>query len=81
MDSPIMAEFAANLERINAVADHSPGFVWRLQTEEGDATSIRPFEDENLLVNRRFRLLMQFDRARCPDRLYGISNNASLASN
>jgi len=51
MDSPIMAEFAANLERINALADHSPGFVWRLQTEDGDATSIRPFEDENLLLN------------------------------
>jgi hypothetical protein len=51
MDSPIMADFAANLERINALADQSPGFIWRLQTEEGDATSIRPFEDENLLVN------------------------------
>jgi Domain of unknown function (DUF3291) len=51
MDSPIMAEFAANLDRINAVADSSPGFLWRLQTEEGDATSIRPFDDENLLVN------------------------------
>jgi len=46
-----MADFAANLERINAVADRSPGFVWRLQTEDGDATSIRPFENENLLVN------------------------------
>jgi hypothetical protein len=51
MDSPVMAEFAANLARINAVAERSPGFVWRLQTEQGDATSIRPFEDENLLVN------------------------------
>ena len=51
MDSPLMADFAANLERINALADQSPGFVWRLQTEEGDATSIRPFEDANLLVN------------------------------
>jgi hypothetical protein len=51
MDSPIMAEFAANLERINALADCTPGFVWRLQTEDGDATSIRPFENENLLVN------------------------------
>jgi len=30
MDSPIMAEFAANLDRINAVADSSPGFLWRL---------------------------------------------------
>ena len=51
MDSPVMADFAANLERINAVAESMPGFVWRLQTEEGDATAIRPFEDENLLVN------------------------------
>ena len=51
MDSPVMAEFAANLERINAVADAAPGFVWRLQTEEGDATAIRPFDDENMLVN------------------------------
>src|SRR6202795_2051619 len=51
MDSPIMADFAANLERINALAEHSRGFVWRLQTEEGDATAIRPFENENMLVN------------------------------
>jgi len=51
MDSPVMAEFAANLNRINALADGFPGFVWRLQTEEGDATSIRPFENANLLVN------------------------------
>jgi Domain of unknown function (DUF3291) len=51
MDSPVMADFAANLERINALAEQTPGFVWRLQTDEGDATAIRPFEDENMLVN------------------------------
>ena len=51
MDSPVMAEFAANLDRINALADRSPGFIWRLQTEEGNATAIRPFADENLLMN------------------------------
>jgi heme-degrading monooxygenase HmoA len=51
MDSPVMAEFAANLARINALADASPGFVWRLQTEDGDATAIRPFENENQLLN------------------------------
>jgi hypothetical protein len=51
MDSPVMAEFAANLERINALAERSPGFVWRLQTAQGDATAIRPFADERLLVN------------------------------
>lgn len=51
MDSPVMAEFANNLDRINALAEASPGFVWRLQTDDGNATAIRPFEDENLLVN------------------------------
>ena len=45
MDSPVMAGFVANLERIKAVAAQSPGFVWRLQTEEGDATSIRHCDD------------------------------------
>jgi hypothetical protein len=51
MDSPVMAEFAAALERINALADGAPGFQWRLQTEAGDATAIRPFPDENMLLN------------------------------
>lgn len=51
MDSPVMAQFAANLERINQLAERSPGFLWRLQTEDGDATAIRPFADENTLVN------------------------------
>ena len=50
MDSPIMAEFAANLDRINALAESAPGYVWRLQTEEGDATALRPLGD-NVLVN------------------------------
>lgn len=51
MDSPVMADFAANLDRINALAEATPGFVWRLQTEEGNATAIRPFENQNLLLN------------------------------
>jgi Domain of unknown function (DUF3291) len=51
MDSPVMAEFAASLARINALAEATPGFVWRLQTEAGDATAIRPFDDPNTLIN------------------------------
>jgi hypothetical protein len=51
MDSPVMADFAANLERINALADQSPGFIWRLQTEAGDATALRPFDNPAMLVN------------------------------
>jgi hypothetical protein len=51
MDSDVMADFAAGLEPVNALAERSEGFVWRLQTEEGDATSIRPFPDERMMVN------------------------------
>lgn len=51
LDSGRMAGFVAALEPINALADASPGFVWRLQTEDGDATSIRVFNDEMLIVN------------------------------
>ncbi|MDH3301803.1 MAG: DUF3291 domain-containing protein [Acidimicrobiia bacterium] len=50
-DGPVMTEFMANLDRINAVADASPGFVWRLQTEDGTATSIRAFDDPDMLLN------------------------------
>jgi hypothetical protein len=51
LDTPLLADFVANLDPINALADGSPGFVWRLQTEDGDATSIRAFEDELMIIN------------------------------
>ena len=51
LDTPELAGFVAQLEPINALADAHPGFVWRLQTEDGDATAIRPFGDERIMVN------------------------------
>ncbi|HYF46193.1 MAG TPA: DUF3291 domain-containing protein [Acidimicrobiales bacterium] len=50
-EDPLIAEFMAALDPINALADAAPGFVWRLQTEDGNATAIRPYEDELMLVN------------------------------
>ena len=50
LDSPVLADFIANLERINALAENSPGYIWRLKTEEGNATAFRPL-DENTIVN------------------------------
>jgi hypothetical protein len=50
-DSPIVAEFMEALDAVNALAEDSPGFVWRFQTEEGNATAERPFEDDKILVN------------------------------
>jgi Domain of unknown function (DUF3291) len=51
LDDPIMAGFVNRLDEINALADASPGFVWRLQTNQGNATYFRPFEDERTLLN------------------------------
>jgi Domain of unknown function (DUF3291) len=51
MDSPIMADFVAQLPAINKLAEESPGFVWRLQGESGDATGIRPYEDPEMALN------------------------------
>ncbi len=44
LDSPRLAGFMAALDPVNAVADAAPGFVWRLQTEDGNATAVRAFE-------------------------------------
>jgi hypothetical protein len=49
LESPRMADFVANLDRINALAESSPGFVWRLQTEAGDATGLRPLGEDTLV--------------------------------
>jgi hypothetical protein len=43
-DSEQLAGFFAQLDPVNAAADAAPGFVWRLQTEEGNATAIVAFE-------------------------------------
>jgi hypothetical protein len=51
LDSPLVAGFVAALDPINALADAAPGFVWRLKTEDGDATSIRVFDDDQILLN------------------------------
>jgi hypothetical protein len=51
LDTPQLAGFVEALEPVNALADAAEGFVWRLQTEDGDATAIRPFDDDLLLVN------------------------------
>jgi hypothetical protein len=51
LDDPRMAGFVARLDDVNALADRSPGFVWRLQTPAGNATDLRPFPDARLIVN------------------------------
>ena len=51
LDSPLLRDFMAALAPVNALADAAPGFVWRLQTEEGDATAVRIGADPLVIVN------------------------------
>lgn len=51
IDDPMIAEFVAALDPINALAERSPGFVWRLKGEGNDATSLRVFDDTAIIVN------------------------------
>lgn len=52
LDAPEMAGFTGRLDEINAIADSAPGFVWRLQTEAGNATDVQLFPDRpRLIVN------------------------------
>ena len=50
-DDPRVAGFMDNLDRVNALAERSRGFVWRLKDKSGNATAIRPFGDPTMLVN------------------------------
>lgn len=50
-DDPLMAGFVASLDPLNAIADSSPGFVWRLVDEAADEEAAKIFDTERLLFN------------------------------
>jgi hypothetical protein len=50
-DHPQFADFMAALDPVNALAEAHPGFVWRFQTDEGNATAVRPYDDDRMLIN------------------------------
>ena len=51
LDDPQLRDFVDQLDPVNARADGAPGFVWRLQTEDGNATAVRIDDDDWLIVN------------------------------
>ena len=51
MNDPVMKEFVDNLDRVNELAESSKGFVWRLKEDNNNATSINPYNDEQVIVN------------------------------
>jgi hypothetical protein len=51
LDSPELKDFVDALDPVNAVADRAAGFIWRLQSETGNATDVPVFGDSWLIVN------------------------------
>ncbi len=51
LDDPVMADFMNNLDRINGLAEATPGFVWRLQDDSGNATGIEVSDDPHFIIN------------------------------
>ncbi len=51
LDDPRVADFVDNLDRINAIAERSEGFVWRYKDECGNATNTDAFDNPLIIVN------------------------------
>jgi heme-degrading monooxygenase HmoA len=51
INDPIMKDFVDKLDEVNAVAEKSKGFVWRLKDDNNNATGIKAFDDDQLIVN------------------------------
>ena len=65
LTDPRMSGFVDRLAEINALAEATPGYVWRLQDEAGDATNIKISDDPNVIVNLTVW--------RSPDELYAFA--------
>src|SRR6476620_1898134 len=50
-EDPAMAGFFTRLDEVNELAESSIGFVWRLKDNSGNATYLRPFDDDSILIN------------------------------
>ncbi len=50
-EDPVNDDFMNNLDRVNVLAEQSPGFIWRLVGEGDDATDIKAYQDPNIIVN------------------------------
>jgi hypothetical protein len=51
INDPITKEFVDNLDKVNALAESSQGFVWRLKDESNNATNLNPYNDEQVIIN------------------------------
>lgn len=51
IEDPVMKEFVDNLDRVNALAEKSEGFIWRLKDDSNNASSFNPYDDVQTIIN------------------------------
>ena len=51
LEDAAMSDFMTRLDEINALAEGSPGFVWRLQGAGGNATDLKVTDDPRFIIN------------------------------
>ena len=51
IDDPRLADFVAQLDPVNRLAEAAPGFVWRLRSDSGNATDVAYGDDPLVIVN------------------------------
>jgi heme-degrading monooxygenase HmoA len=51
INDPAMQDFVDQLNTINTLAESSEGFIWRLKSEQGNATDLNPYNDARIIVN------------------------------
>jgi hypothetical protein len=51
IQDPVMLEFVENLDKVNAIAESSEGFIWRLKDDNNNATAFNPYQDEQVIIN------------------------------
>lgn len=51
LDDPRIADFVNALPSVNEAGEQSSGYVWRLQSDSGNATDIKVFDDPLMIVN------------------------------
>ena len=51
INDPIMKEFVDNLDGVNAIAESSDGFIWRLKDDGNNATAFNPYNDDQVIIN------------------------------
>ncbi len=51
LEDPLLADFVKQLIPVNEAADQAPGFVWRLQSENGYSSDVEAFDDPLIIIN------------------------------